>query len=315
MVAGEAVRLPSKTHSFKYWAEELHKYADSDELLREKEYWKAIESAPIKPLPKDFEGKDGSASIKDTRTVEISLSEQDTEMLLTKVNHAYNTEINDILLTALARAMKSWHGEKQTIINMEGHGREKLASQELDVSRTIGWFTSMYPVVLEIPDSDDLAYQIKFVKESLRKIPNKGTGYNILKYMASSEKKKDISFNIRPQVSFNYMGQFDEDMGDAFDLASESSGNNVSPNSECLYDIDFNGIVIQGRLQVSVTYNRKLYAAETIEKLGADFKSELLTIVAHCAAVEDTEITPSDIDYEGLDMNELDAILGSLQQN
>ncbi len=315
MVAVEAVRLPAKTHSFKYWAEQLQKYADSDELLGEKAHWKAIESVPVKLLPRDFDAEHASASVKDTRTAEISLSEKDTDMLLTKVNHAYNTEINDILLTALARAMKSWHGENRTLINMEGHGREKFGYQDLDVSRTVGWFTSMYPVALEIPESDDLAYQIKFVKESLRKIPNKGTGYNILKYIASAENKKDISFNIRPQVSFNYMGQFDEDMGDAFDLASESSGNNVSPDSECLYDIDLNSIVIQGRLQVSVTYNRKLYAAETVEKLGADFKAELLTIAAHCAGVGDTEITPSDIDYDGLDIDELDAVLGSLQQN
>ncbi len=314
-LAGEAVRLPAKTHSFKYWSEQLQNYADSDELLREKAYWKAVESAPIKSLPRDFDAENVSARVRDARTVGISLSEDETKMLLTKVNHAYNTEINDILLTALARAMKSWHGDNQTLINMEGHGREKFASQELDVSRTVGWFTSMYPVMLEIPDSDDLGYQIKFVKESLRKIPNKGMGYNTLKYLTAAENKKGVSFNIRPEVSFNYMGQFDEDVGVGFDLASESSGNNLNPNSECLYDIDVNCIVIQGKLQVSLTYNGKRYVAETIEKLGRDFKDELLVITAHCAGIEDTEITPSDIDYDGFDIDELDAVLGSLQQN
>ncbi len=311
-LTGEPVRLSSKTHSFQYWAEQIQEYADSDGLLQEKAYWKEIEAIPVKSLPTDFEAESNAWRVRDTRTILVSLSEEETEMLLTKVNHAYNTEINDILLTAFARAMQLWHGDSKTLINMEGHGREL---EHVDVSRTVGWFTSIYPVVLEIPpgSDDDLGYQIKYVKELLRKIPGKGMGYGILKYLTSSENKKDMAFDTRPQVSFNYLGQFDRETGDQFRLAEESSGHDVSPEAELLYDVDLNGIVIQGKLEMSVTYNRKLYKAESIEKLGAHFRRELLAITAHCAAVEDTEITPSDIDYDGLDIDQLDDVLGSLQ--
>jgi len=107
------------------------------------------------------------------------------------------------------------------------------------------------------------------------------------------------------------MGQF-ENINDTFELAAESSGINVSPKSEFLYDIDLNSIVIRGRLQLAITYNRKLYKPETIEKLGKNFKQELAKIVNHCESVQDTEITPSDIDYDGLDIEELDKVLETL---
>ena len=313
---GESVQLPSKTHSYQYWSEQIQIYANSDKLLHEMAYWKAIETTFIKPLPREHDDESFSV-MKDTHHIDIHLSEQETQMLLTQVNHAYNTEINDILLTALGRAMKSWHGDNRTLINLEGHGREEIPmvhaeGDTLDVSRTIGWFTSMYPVILEIPNTEDIGYQIKYVKESLRKIPNKGIGYHILKYITAQDSKKEMAFTSQPQISFNYLGQFNEDMGESFELATESTGDCISPNSECLYDLDINSIVIQEELQITITYNQKYYHPSTIEKIGNAFKNELKAIATHCVAIENTEITPSDIDYDGLDIEELDAVLESL---
>ncbi|MDM8548440.1 amino acid adenylation domain-containing protein [Desulfobacterales bacterium HSG2] len=309
-VAGKPIRFPSKTHSFKYWAERLRKYGKQEELLKEVAYWKELESVRVSPLPRDNPGE--NACFKDTETQEFSLSREHTGELLTRVNHAYHTEINDILLTALARAMKVWHGENRTLITLEGHGREAL--EGVDISRTVGWFTSIFPVILELPDSDDHGYQIKHIKESLRKIPGKGMGYGILKYLTPEDLREGLSFNLQPQISFNYLGQFDEDTGGLFRLAEESPGNPVSPESVIIHDLEISGMVIRGELQISVCYNGVCYKPETIGMFAASFKQELLEIINHCLNIKDSEITPSDIDYEGLDIDELDAVLDGLTE-
>jgi len=312
-LTGEAVQFPLKTDSFKTWAEQITAYADTAALLKEKEYWKAVESAQVGSLQKDYDKSVIQKSyVKDTRILNFSLSKEETEILLTKMNHAYNTEINDILLTALASSMKKWHGDNRTLITLEGHGREKLGENNPDISRTVGWFTSMYPVILELPDSEDIGYQIKHIKEMLRKIPNKGIGYGILKYLTSQKNKQDISFDGQPQIIFNYMGEFDEAMRGSFQIAKESSGKTVSPDSELIHDIDINGEIMQGRLKISVIFNQNAFKHETMEKLGADFKDALQKIMRHCMNIEDTEITPSDLDYKGLSIDELDNVLGNL---
>ncbi len=309
-LSGEPIKFPLKTDSFKQWAEQVQQHSNSEELLKEKEYWKTLESIQASPLPRDYEAASEDSFSRDTRTLSFDLSQEDTGALLTKVNHAYSTEINDILLTALARAMNKWHGDKNTLITLEGHGREKIA--DTDISRTVGWFTSMYPVVLELPGSDDLGYQIKHIKEMLRKVPDKGMGYGILKYITPLEHKQDMSFNSLPRISFNYLGQFDEDTGDLFQIASESGGNDISPESEFIYDIDINSMVTRGQLQIALCYNQKIYKHETIEKIGTDLKNGLLDVIKHCISVEDSEITPDDIDYDGFGIDELDSFLDNL---
>jgi len=320
-MSGNPIQFPLKTDSFKAWAEYIKEYADKDDILKEKEYWKAIESAQIRELPRDYDKSDNQLSfVKDTRILNFSLSEEETEILLTKVNHAYNTEINDILLTALASSMKRWHGDNRTLITLEGHGRENLGENNPDISRTVGWFTIMYPVLLELPDSEDIGYQIKHIKEMLRKIPNKGIGYGILKYLTvGSSLRLEPTESLRleptechPQISFNYMGEFDEAMSGHFQIAKESSGKTVCPDSELIHDIEINNEIMHGILKISVTYNQNAFRQETMEKLGSDFKDALQKIMRHCMSVEDTEITPSDLDYNGLSIDELDNMLENL---
>jgi len=300
-------RLPSKSCSFKYWSEQIRIYSNSNAFLQEKDYWKKIESAGIKALPKDYEAIE-QTTFKSCQTLYFNLSRDDTKDLLTQVNQAYNTEINDILLTALACCMKSWHKENKTLISLEGHGRENIL--DLDISRTIGWFTSMYPVILEISDAHDIGYQIKHIKETLRKIPNKGIGYGILKYITSSENKEDISFRCTPEISFNYLGEFDDHNDDSlFVLAQESSGNQLSLNSELIHNIEINGEIAAKQLQISISYNQTVYQHETIKRICDDFQKELIGIIKHCMHIDDTEITPHDIDFDGFDIDELDAFL------
>ncbi|MBF0450074.1 MAG: amino acid adenylation domain-containing protein [Candidatus Magnetomorum sp.] len=309
-VSGEQIKFPPKTVSFKLWAKQVQDYSNSEKLLREKTYWKTLESVRTTPLPLDYKGGDGDSILKDTRTLNFYLPQEKVEVLLTKVNHIYNTEINDILLTALARTMHQWHGNKKTMITLEGHGREKI--DDTDIKRTVGWFTSMYPLALELPDSEDLGYQIKYIKEMLRKVPDKGMGYGILKYVTSHENKKDMLFGSMPGICFNYLGQFDEDAAGVFQVSERSCGNDISPNAEFIYTININSMIIHHQLQVSFSYSEKKYKFETINTIGTDFINNLIAVINHCTNVEDSEITPHDIDYDGLDIDGLDTLLNNL---
>ncbi|WP_265184968.1 condensation domain-containing protein [Bacillus gaemokensis] len=179
VVNEEAIQLPQKTDSFQLWAEQLSLYANSPEMEKEREYWNEIEQISTGLLPKDKEQDYGL--IKDSEVITIQWTASETEQLLKQTNRAYNTEINDLLLTALGMAVHQWTGMEKIAVNLEGHGRESILS-DLDITRTVGWFTSQYPVVLPIEAGSDISHRIKDIKEGLRQIPNKGIGYGLLKY-------------------------------------------------------------------------------------------------------------------------------------
>ncbi|OQX08972.1 MAG: hypothetical protein BWK80_47525, partial [Desulfobacteraceae bacterium IS3] len=310
-IAGKPIQLPLKSDSFKRWAEQIKFYAKSEALLKEKAYWKSLDALSVKPLPKDHET--GDNLYRDIKTADFSLSKEDTNRMIRNVNHAYHTDINDILLVSLARAMKRWHGVSRTTIMLEGHGRESLF-EDTDITRTVGWFTSEYPVVLELP-SDDASVQIKTVKERLRQIPNKGIGYGILKYLTTAEQ---ASFQLRPQIAFNYLGQADDETNDGlFELTDVSEEHSVSPELTRSYDFEIEGIVIRGQFRVIVYYNKQHYKPETVNAILSYYHSELLNIVAHCEGKTSGELTPSDLTYPNLSMKELDEVLesGGIEKN
>jgi amino acid adenylation domain-containing protein/non-ribosomal peptide synthase protein (TIGR01720 family) len=313
-MAGKEISFPPKTDSFKSWAEKIQQYSRNEALLREKNYWKTIESAGIEPLPVDKKRLEpGRSRFGDKGSRSFTLTEIATEALLTRANQAFNTEVNDLLLTALARAMKEWHGKRRTLITFEGHGREGIV-EEVDVTRTVGWFTSMYPVILELPEKEDMGFQIKCTKEMLRRIPNKGMGYGILKYITPEEFKRDIRFESKPLVSFNYLGRFDEDLKKGlFRIAEEPMGTPISSEVETTSEIDINGMVSGRQLRMTIYYNQKLFEEKTIEKIAFAFEKELNEVTRYCMNCEFPELTPSDIDYKGLSVDELEKVISNLE--
>ncbi|MDP4147247.1 MAG: condensation domain-containing protein, partial [Bacillota bacterium] len=306
-VKRETITLPEKTHSFKTWSEKIQSYARSSELLKEIDYWCKVENTKIERIPKDNEAI-VEDRVKNSATSIMKLSATDTENLLKNLNKAYNTEINDILLSALGLTIKEWTGENKVLINLEGHGREEIIP-DVNITRTIGWFTSQYPLIIDVAGSDDMGYYIKSVKEDIRKIPNKGIGYGILKYITPKKYKNELEFKLNPQISFNYLGQFDKDVNqDLFGISEISCGASISKESEQLYAIDVNGMVINGELQMSFAYNKEQYNSDTIEKLAKDYEKMLLKVIDHCIEKEESEMTPSDYGYEELSIEELEFI-------
>lgn len=163
----EEIRLPQKTSSFKTWAKQLFQFANSKKMLKEKSYWKRVCSQTVPALPKDEEWT-GEKLHRDMREIELELDEELTRKLLTQAHQAYHTEMNDLLLTGLALAVHEWTGQSKVALHLEGHGREELFDG-VDLNRTVGWFTTMYPVVFELNETE-LSRVIPSVKETLRHV-------------------------------------------------------------------------------------------------------------------------------------------------
>lgn len=224
--------------------------------------------------------------------------------------------MNDILLTALGLALQKWTGNNQFKISMEGHGRESYL-EDIDISRTVGWFTSIYPVWLDMRDSDHkdkeerLGHLIKQTKDMLHRIPHKGAGYGVLKYIS----KRWGSQKNSPEISFNYLGQFDQDIqSNAFEVSDIKPGNEISPNWERPYALDISGAVSSGCLNMHIIYNRFQFEEKTIQTFSRHFKQTLENIIEHCTGKENQEWSASDFTDEDLTLDELSEIMGAVNK-
>ncbi len=271
-----------------------------------------MEKTETIPLPKDREIEE--RRYMNNNSVKIELSIEETEKMLKRVNHAYNTEVNDILLTALGLAVREWTGNDKVLISLEGHGREEII-KDIDISRTVGWFTTQYPVVLDVSGQLDISRMIKSVKENIRQIPNKGIGYGILKYLTLPENKADLNFNLNPEISFNYLGQFNQDNVDnLFGVSDIPAGESTGPNYKSEYCIDINGGTVEGgKLELNFSYNQGEYEKSTIEGVAVSFKKHLVNIITHCAEMDYSEATLSDFTVDDLNMDEFEDVLNNFE--
>lgn len=314
---GFDIRFQAKTDSFLHWSYRLSAYAASDKALNELVYWRGIDEAAAAtvPLHKDFKLEPAHRRHKDTDLVISHLEENQTLQLLKDVHYAYNTCIDDILFSALTLTVCGWTSKPRVVIDLEGHGREPIIS-DIDISRTVGWFTIKYPVVLEAGGNKELSLVIKDVKELLREVPNRGIGYGILRYLTPADKKGNYRFKAEPEIIFNFLGQTGEGGGSS-DSPEESTGIQFShmpkgpeksPDSVNPYALAVSAIVMGGRLHFSFSYNQKEYRRETMTLLTESYRENLLRIIHHCLRVETTGMTAGDFDAVNLDKDELDAI-------
>ncbi|WP_340028287.1 amino acid adenylation domain-containing protein [Paenibacillus sp. FSL H7-0940] len=300
----EEIRFPAKTDAYRTWSEQLAAYAQSPEMAKERAYWQAVDQMEVPAVPKDTEAD--VTTQQDSESLFVRLAPEETELLLKRVHRAFNTEMNDILVTALGIALRKWTGHERVRINLEGHGRESIGT-DIDITRTVGWFTTKFPVVLEPETDRDLTYQIKQVKENLRRIPNKGLGYGICRYLSKSE--EGLVWGAEPEINFNYLGQFDDDVNQGeIGISSYSSGSPASDRQARSFVLDINGMVLDGALSLDLSYSRKQYRKETMEAFAQRLEQSLRELITHCAGKENTELTPSDVQFKGLTITELEQI-------
>ena len=300
--------LPPKTDAYRLWSEKIEAYSTSPQLQAELPYWQRLAQADALFIAPDFEAADNC--YQDMETLSLELGGEDTTALLTDAQRAYHTEVNDLLLTALGRALRQCHGAGPGLIEIEGHGREALFA-DVDISRTVGWFTSIYPALIDIPDSDDPGLQIRQIKEGLRRVPHKGIGYGILKYLAPAEVRATLQSGQPARMLFNYLGRFDEDPRDGLRIADLAVGNTIDPAMARGCEIEIEGAVLDGRLKLSLSYNRKIHTRKTVQGFLEAYREALLFLIRHCIAQPDAELTPHDLTYKKFSLPELDRVLAA----
>nr|WP_268893041.1 non-ribosomal peptide synthetase [Paenibacillus lutrae] len=311
------LRFPMKTTSFRDYAEKLGAYANSYGLQQERSYWERQVGLLASPLPRDLAVTSNATG--DARSVHIELSERTTAQLLREANKAYRTEINELLLSALAMTVRKWSGKERVWVTLEGHGREDmLQGQGVNVSRTIGWFTSLVPVLLEITSIEErvenlISNDIKAVKDGLRRLPNKGVGYGVLAYRAEESLRVP---EIRPEISFNYLGQWDREMtNDVFAMSAVTPMSPISSRLERAHQLDLTALIKDGRFLCSIHYNGLAYREPTMRQFIDSYKQHLLSVIGHCMSKPESEATLSDYDDDELTtdaLQDIAAIVNSL---
>ncbi|MFL9458776.1 amino acid adenylation domain-containing protein [Tolypothrix bouteillei VB521301_2] len=311
---GQVIQLPNKTTAFKDWAQQLREYSVSSRLKSELSYWLSASSSEVASIPIDR--ANGENTVASANVISVSLNSAETQSLLQEVPKAYNTQINDVLLTALVLVLSRWTDSNSVLFNLEGHGREDIIDS-VDLSRTVGWFTTMFPVVLKLSakELDNLGQVLKSVKEQLRAIPNKGIGYGLLRYLnQDAEIRSQLATIPTPEISFNYLGQFTQVVNteSLTSPASESSGQSQSLQGQRANLLDINAIITDEQLQIHWTYSSNIHEQATIESIAREFVCKLQDIIAHCLEPENTGFTPTDFPLLEFNQSELDRILGNL---
>ncbi|MFG1645624.1 non-ribosomal peptide synthase/polyketide synthase [Amycolatopsis sp. NPDC049252] len=286
--------LSPRTTSFQDWSARLAAHSFDDHL----DHWRVVDGAQI---PLDTADTDDVNTVASTRTVSTRLDADLTRALLQEVPGVYRTQVNDVLLTALGRALGRWAGTDRVLLDLEGHGREELFD-DVDLSRTVGWFTSLFPVALDVPGGG-WGEALKRTKEQLRAIPARGLSYGALRYLTGTAPE------VTPRLSFNYLGRF-EVAGDLYRGLERDLELSQSPGAIRAHAIDVVARVTDGCLEITWFYSDRLHREATIAAVADDLGRGLAEIAAHCADPAAGGRTPSDFPLARLDQAGVDTIAG-----
>jgi non-ribosomal peptide synthase protein (TIGR01720 family) len=281
LAEGLPVSLPAKTSSFRRWAQRLHEHAATPELADQADFWLAqLPDGDAPRLPRDLPGTDNTVAA--TRSVRVALTPAETDDLLRRVLGEQGLEINDVLLWAVGRAIADWTGWSEIPLAVEGHGREHLFD-DLDLTRTVGWFTAIFPLRLRIEDGLTAADGPGAVAAQLRRVPDHGVGYGLLRYLAPDlELRERLARRAWPEVTVNYLGRLDDDPDDPF---RELTGPGRSPAGVRAHLVEVNGAVTAGRLQFDFYFSSTIHRESTVEGLARRFADELRAVPAAGDAV------------------------------
>ena len=300
--------VPPKTTSWRRWAERLAAHALSEETAAEADFW--LGQPEPEPLPVDLAPAGAAEDTEATAgAVSVALSPESTRALLREASAAYRTRPDDLLLAAVVHAFAPWTGSPRLVLHFEGHGREELFPG-VDLSRTVGWFTTLTPVALDLAGADDPGAAIRRVKEALRAIPRRGLGYGLLRRLGDPAIQERLAARQEPEVVFNYLGQLDLVLpeGSRFAPAAESSGTPRSPRMRRRHRIEINAGVVDGRLQAHWSHGRTVHARATIEALAARFLAALDELIDHCTTPGAGGWTPSDFPLARIGQQALDRL-------
>ena len=304
---GQPITLPAKTASVRQWSTELTAYAQSPMLQSELEFWLTMIEKPVSALPVNTASPSQTSSYATSRTIIAALSISKTQALLQDVLSVYHTQMGDVLLTALIQVFSDWTGGDCFSVDLAGHERPDILPH-VDISRTVGWFTTIHPVVLTLEPKLDTGTAIKRIKEQLRRIPHHGNGYGLLRYLSQDANTKSLE-RFAADVLFSYWGQLER-------LIPHSNLFGLSQPLTCFigrqnrpsHRLKINAYIFKEQLRVDWDYSIEHYQAETIEKLAADYIRFLEAIIDHCVSADAGSFTPSDFPLADLNEDKLNQL-------
>ncbi|HSV65997.1 MAG TPA: amino acid adenylation domain-containing protein [Mycobacteriales bacterium] len=299
---GRTVDLGVKTTSFRDWSRRLSEHVADGGLDHEIEHWAAVLEAPAPPpdaLPLGGPPVDGLSPERGSSRLEVPpepvsvlLSAADTDALLHAAPTAYRTRINDVLLAAFGWALSRWTGRSRVMIDLEGHGREEIIDG-VDLSRTVGWFTTMFPVALDVPTEEDPDWRglVRSVRRQLRAIPGNGFGYSALRYLGSPAVRDRLTADgPGPRVAFNYLGQWDGtggaggESGGLYHAVHSAIGRDHDPADGGAHLLEVVGGVQGGQLEFTWYHGSELPDRSVVQSVADDFADALRWIARDCSS-------------------------------
>ncbi len=305
---GEALALPARTSSVKAWAKRLVAALAEPRWQDQLGYWAQLAEGQFAELPcKDLITV---ARNRDACQLQVELDQAQTLRLLQQAPAAYRTQINDLLMAALALAVHDWTGRSETLVQLEGHGREEESFEGVDLTRTVGWFTSVYPVRLSV--GSGLGDTLKRIKEQLRAVPDKGLGFGLLRHLADAPTQARLAALPQPRITFNYLGQVDggfaEDASALFLPAEQTAGSNQDEDAPLGNWLTVNGRVEGGRLSLAWKFSSRQFDEFAIARLADDYMRHLNALVEHCCQPAEGALTPSDFPLLAVQQAQLDQL-------
>lgn len=298
--ANQSFELPRKTHSIQQWSASLNEFKNN-EVTDDLVYWKEELATDFPMICTNKKNQLEHTYAKDSITTSLSIKE--TDILMTTGNVAYNTRPVELLIAALMQSLSSITENDKIIIEIEGHGREEIR-ENIDVTRTVGWFTSIYPVLFK-RQHQTLEKQIVAVKEKLRNIPRKGIGYGVLRYLTSL-----LPDTPNKYVRFNYLGQLEQNShDDLFEVSNSiSTGEDAARENKLTALIDIVAVILKGQLQISISYSNDHFKNEEMNLFLTSFLSNLKLVIDYCNGAEIQGFTPSDFDSIDISEEELEML-------
>jgi len=290
--------LPQKTHAYQYWAETLQSY--KDHVADESDYWHRVESID-NPIEPDY--KHGLGLVATTETLTKQIPKSRVNELTELMNETFKMDLNESLIGALGLVMKHQSAKDHIVIDMERHGRQQVI-EDLDISRTVGWFTSIYPLQLNA-EGIDLEDQVKNLKESMRAVPEDGFNYG---FYASGPLRNQLKAKRR--VRFNYLGELVQDESNLIKLVDMPTGNEVADANHMTALLDFNLLLKGDHLEIRMTYSQDQFNKARAEAILVAYESQLYQLIEHCKSADDVVFSPSDFDALDISQEDLDILLG-----
>lgn len=307
------IDLGDKSTTYRQWVEQLNDYAQSQTLAQQADYW--CQNQRVGDFPVQYPG--GNNTVGSTQSVKCTLSLSLTKHLLKSVPAVYRTQITDILLAALSRQVSVHCDSPWVLLELEGHGREDI-NEHLDLSQTFGWFTTRYPVYLQLEEGKeqgeyDSASLIKSIKEQLRQVPDNGLSFGLLRYLNTHQHSRSLNqLKQRQQapISFNYLGQFDLAI-DEQSLLTPSDircGEERDARGRRDYLIDINAFIRNDQLHIEWHYSNQLHSADWVNAFAQEYVDSLTHLINDCLADKAGGGTPSDFPLTQLQQPHLDAL-------